>query len=158
MGILHAKGHILRIYMGYISINNNNVDELWDLLHSLQVANFYQYSKLIVEGDSQIILNFFVKILNGVDSRKISLCWHLTNGLKAIADLVQPHLYFIPSHIRRCTNQVVDHLANIRVDLEGKGLLCMSSTNNNHPVLKDCIVLTLSSECSLDGVTDCDKR
>ena len=72
MGILHAKGHILRIYMGYISINNNNVDELWDLLHSLQVANFYQYSKLIVEGDSQLIINMLIWLQKRCPPTKVS--------------------------------------------------------------------------------------
>jgi hypothetical protein len=76
-----------------------------------------------MEGDSQVILNLFRKILDGVDPEKISPCWRLSSGLSTIATLIRTHIALIPSHIRRKANQVADDLANIRASLEGLDLL-----------------------------------
>jgi hypothetical protein len=95
------QGSIILISVGSIGHNSNNVAELWGLLRGLQLAQEQGYHQLIVEGDSQIILSLFAKILHGVDPDKISPCWRLASGLNAIVALAQPHLALIPSHIRR---------------------------------------------------------
>jgi ribonuclease HI len=118
-----------------IGHNTNNATELWGLMKGLQLAQEYGYHKLIVEGDSQIILSLFAKILNGVDPDRISPCWRLTSGLSAIASLTRPHLVLIPSHVWRKSNQIVDYLANTGVALEGPDIICTSPTHTGHPLL-----------------------
>jgi ribonuclease HI len=70
-----------------IGHNTNNVAELWGLMKGLQLAQEYGHHKLIVEGDSQIILSLFAKILNGVDPKNFPY-WRLTTGLSVIATLI----------------------------------------------------------------------
>jgi ribonuclease HI len=69
------QGNIMLITADSIGHNTNNAIELWGLMKGLQLAQEYGYHKLIIEGDSQIILSLFAKILNGVDPDKISPCW-----------------------------------------------------------------------------------
>jgi hypothetical protein len=77
-----------------------------------------------IKGDSQVILNLFRKVLNDVDPEKISHCWQISHGLRTISMLLQPNQDFIPSHVRRKVNQIVDELANIGMEREGPYLLC----------------------------------
>jgi hypothetical protein len=96
----NRQGNILLISMGSLGHTTNNATELWGLTKGLQIAHAQGYHQLIVEGDSQVILNLFGKILNGADPDKISPCWHLSLGLSTIATLIRPHLALIPSHIK----------------------------------------------------------
>jgi ribonuclease HI len=107
------QGNILLITTGNLGHTTNNAAELWGLTRGLQLATEHNFNKLIVEGDSQVILNLFQKVLNGADPEKISPCWRLSHGLRTIATLLQPSQAFIPSHVRRKVNQIVDELANI---------------------------------------------
>jgi ribonuclease HI len=80
----NQQGNILLISAGSMGHTTNNVAELWGLTKGLQIALAQGYHKLIVEGDSQVVLNLFGKILNGADPEKIH--WdlntsHCDNGL-----------------------------------------------------------------------------
>ena len=55
------------ITVGSIGHNTNNTTELWGLMKGLNLTQEYGHHTLIVEGDSQIILRLFAKILNGAD-------------------------------------------------------------------------------------------
>jgi ribonuclease HI len=127
------QGSILLIETGSIGHNSNNAMELWGLIKGLQFSQNNGFHNLIGEGDSQIILSLFARILNGVDSNNISPCWRLTIGLCTITTLISPHLVLIPSHVRRKANEVADHLTNIGVDLEGLDILYTSPTHSEHP-------------------------
>jgi ribonuclease HI len=52
--------------------NTNNVAEIWSLLCGLQVAEEQELFPLIVEGDSQIVINLLTHLINGVYLEKIS--------------------------------------------------------------------------------------
>jgi ribonuclease HI len=52
-----SNGEIIRIYAGNVAIISNNFIELYIILYRLKVARRQNYSKLIVEWDSQIIIN-----------------------------------------------------------------------------------------------------
>jgi ribonuclease HI len=71
------------------------------------------YTKVIVEGDSQVIIGLLRRILNGAKPDSISPSWRLSHGLQITADLLNPNQVFIPAHIKRKANQVVDELANL---------------------------------------------
>jgi ribonuclease HI len=150
----NSQGSIMLITADNIGHNTNNAVELWGLIKGLQLAQDNGHHKLIIEGDSQIILSLFAKILNGADPDNISPCWRLTTGLSAIATLISPHLVLIPSHVRRKSNQVADKLANIGVALEGPDILYTSPTHNDHPLLQDCIAKALSTDSPPDGVSE----
>jgi ribonuclease HI len=65
---------ILLITVGSLGHTTKNVAELWGLTRGLQLALEQNFNKLIMEGDSQVILNLFRKILNRADPEKISPC------------------------------------------------------------------------------------
>jgi hypothetical protein len=73
----------------------NNAAELWGLIKGLQLAIKNDFTKLIVEGDSQIIINLLRRILNGANPDRISPSWRLSHGLQIITDLLQPNLAVI---------------------------------------------------------------
>ena len=109
-------GHILLISAGFLGHSTNNAAELWGLIKGLELAIKNDFAKLIVEGDSQIIINLLRRILNGANPDRISPSWRLSHGLQIITDLLQPNLAVIPAHIRRKANQVADELANMGIN------------------------------------------
>jgi ribonuclease HI len=128
-------GHILLINVGSLGHTMNNAVELWGLIRGLQLAIEHNFTKLIVEGDSQIIINLFSRLLNGADPERISPSWRLSHGLKTITDILQPNQAVIPTHIRRKVNQVADELDNLGTNWVGPELLCKTSLNPDHPIL-----------------------
>lgn len=146
------RGDILLITAGSLGHIINNAAELWGLTRGLQLAMEHNFNKLIVEGDSQVILNLFRKVLNGADPEQISPCWRLSHGLRTIATLLQPNQAFIPSHVRRKANPIADGLANIGMDREGPDLLCQAPIHQMHPIFQRCQEKALAIDNSLDGV------
>jgi hypothetical protein len=49
------RGHILVIGAGSLGHTTNNAAELWGLIKGLQLAIKYNFTKLFVEGDSQVV-------------------------------------------------------------------------------------------------------
>jgi ribonuclease HI len=145
-------GNILLINAGSLGHTTNNVVELWGLTRGLQLAIENNFTKMVVEGDSLVIINLFGRILNGADPERISPSWRLSYGLRTIVDLLQPNQAFIPSHIRRKANQVADELANVGTNWEGPELLCQTSLNPTHPILQQCNEKSTAVDRPPDGV------
>jgi ribonuclease HI len=145
-------GHIILVSTGFLGHSTNNVAELWGLIKGLQLSIENNFTKLIVEGDSQIIINLLCGILHGANPNRISPSWRLSHGLQIITNLVQPNQVFIPTHIRRKENQVVDELANMGTNWSGPELLCNSSLEPDHPILQHCICKAGTMDTPLDGV------
>jgi len=59
----------------------NNVEELWGLIKGLQLAIKNNFTKLIIEGDSQVIIDLLCRILNGANPDRISPSWRLSHGI-----------------------------------------------------------------------------
>jgi hypothetical protein len=123
-----------------------------DLLGDCNLATDHNFTQLIVEGDSQIIINLLSRLLNGADPERISPSWRLSHGLKTITDLLQPNQAVIPAHIRRSANQVADELANLGVNWDGPELLCKTSLTPDHPILQQCIRKAGEVDKPPDGV------
>jgi ribonuclease HI len=68
-------GNILLIGAGSIGHSMNNATEIWGLTKGLQMAIKNNFTKLVIEGDSQIIINLLRKILNGAYPDRISPRW-----------------------------------------------------------------------------------
>jgi ribonuclease HI len=58
-----------------IGHNTNNEAKLWGLIKGLQLSQDNGHQKMIIEGDSKIIISPFTKILNGADLDNISPSW-----------------------------------------------------------------------------------
>jgi ribonuclease HI len=74
-------GNILAIGAGPLGHSTNNAAELCSLIKGLQIASQNNYTKLIVEGDSQVIIALLCRLLHGVNPESILPSWRLTHGL-----------------------------------------------------------------------------
>jgi ribonuclease HI len=149
----NSKGEILHILAGNMGHNTNNAAEIWSLLCGLQAASEKALFPLIVEGDSQIVINLLSHLLNGADPEKISPSWRLMNGLCRIKSTLQPQQVILPSHVRRMANQVVDWLENLGVELEEGVFSCTPSTNPTHPTVIACKNIAYTKDLPPDGVS-----
>jgi hypothetical protein len=61
----NSEGEILALDTGYIGDTTNNVAELTGLLRGLQTAIAKGHQRIILEGDSQIIIRLVTRILHG---------------------------------------------------------------------------------------------
>jgi hypothetical protein len=93
-------GEIIHLVAGFLGENTNNVAELLSLIRGLQVATHNQYHQVIVEGDSQIIIQLITKILHGEHPRRISPSWRLSGFLEDFRAIIHPNLTIIPSHVK----------------------------------------------------------
>jgi hypothetical protein len=71
----NSRGEILCLVVGYLGETTNNAVELMGLLQGLQIAIARHSHKLILEGDSQIVIQLITKILHGENPQKISPSW-----------------------------------------------------------------------------------
>jgi hypothetical protein len=72
----------------------------------------HHLNKIIVEGDSQIIIQLITKIIHGAHPLEVSPSWRLSGLLEEFGSLLQPNITIIPSHVKREANKVVDCLEN----------------------------------------------
>ena len=109
-------GKIIHLMAGFLGENANNVGEIISLVKGLQDVVQHHYHQIIIEGDSQIIIQLISKILHGELPRQISPSWRLSGLLEDLEGLIHPNLILIPVHVKREANKVVDHLANAGID------------------------------------------
>jgi ribonuclease HI len=145
-------GHILVIGAGPLGHSTNNAAELWGLIKGLQLAIKNNFTKILVEGDSQVIISLLRRILNGANPDSISPSWRLSHGLQIITGLMHPNQVIIPAHIRRKANQVADELANLGTNWRGPELQCNSAQDQDHPILQQCIRKARMVDVPPDGV------
>jgi len=85
---------------GVLGENTNNVAEIISLVRGLQDVVQHHYHQIIIEGDSQIIIQLICKILHGELPKQISPSWRLSGLLEDFGDLIHPNLTLIPSHVK----------------------------------------------------------
>jgi ribonuclease HI len=78
----NSNGEILCLVAGYLGETTNNAVELTGLLQGLQATIDKHCHKLILEGDSQIVIQLITKILHGENPMKISPSWRLSGMLE----------------------------------------------------------------------------
>ena len=71
---------------------------------------------LIMEGDSQIIINMSSKLMQGSPVHKISSSWRLANRLELLKNWLTNHPAISFKHIRREGNKLADFIANLGVE------------------------------------------
>jgi hypothetical protein len=112
----------------------------------------YNFTKLLVEGDSQLIISLLRRLVNGAKPDNISPSWRLSHGLQTIAGLLHPNLVIIPAHVRRKANQVADELANLGTTWTGSDLQCNADQDQDHPIFQQCLRKARLVDVPLDGV------
>lgn len=78
------KGAPLLTFLGSKGWDTNNSAELEGLWQGLILAQDKGFFPLIIEGNSQIIINMVTKILQGSSSRKVSNSWRMEKRLELI--------------------------------------------------------------------------
>lgn len=111
-----GKSHLT--YYGTIGWNTNNVAELEALWKGLTLAQQGNYFPLIVEGDSQLLINMALKLQQGSQVHKISSSWRLASRLEQIQHWLQENRAVSFKHIKRDGNKPADFLANLGVENE----------------------------------------
>jgi ribonuclease HI len=149
----NSGGEILGLDTGFLGDTTNNIDELTGLLRGLQTAIDKGYQRIILEGDSQIIIRLATRILHGCDPDKISPSCRLHGLLANFSHHLQPHLSITTSHVKREANKVVDRLANEAVE-KGEEHLRWDGHGSPAPeILTWCQALATSDLHSPNGVT-----
>jgi ribonuclease HI len=138
---------------GFLGENTNNVADLTSLLRGLQIAIQHQNHRLIIEGDSQVIIQLITKILNGKTPGRISPSWRLSGLLEDFGKFIHPNLTLIPSHIKRDANKVADYLANSGIDSEADYILWQAHFSEETTLSSQCKDLASRDFPDPDGVT-----
>jgi hypothetical protein len=111
------------------------------------------YHRIILEGDSQVIIKLTTKILHGCNPAKISPIWRLAGLLEDFIQLLQPHLSIITSHVKRDANKVADFLPNEAVE-RGVEHFCWEAHISADPkIFTRCQTLATRDLQPPDGVT-----
>jgi ribonuclease HI len=151
--IRSSKGEILMLTAGYLGETTNNVAELTGLLQGLRHAVTLASHKVILEGDSQIVIQLITKILHGGNPQKISPSWRLAGLLEDFKSLLGHNISVIPSHVKREANGVVDYLANEGVQRETKQIIWDARSTGASDLYKHCQLLASKDFPAPDGVT-----
>jgi hypothetical protein len=64
-------GQIIYVSVGSLGVDTNNAAKLWALIKGIQATMSLGIQKLVVEGDSQIIIKLFTRLLHGFVPSKI---------------------------------------------------------------------------------------
>lgn len=88
----------------------------------LKISIPKNYQKLIVEGDSIVIITMLQKIIHGTPPNKVSRSWKLSSLVETLLHLLQTIVVRIPSHLKMVANKLVDYLTNVDMNAMEDGL------------------------------------
>lgn len=148
----NSNGEILCLVAGYLGETTNNAAELTGLLQGLQATIDRHRHKLILEGDSQIVIQLITKILHGENSLKISPNWRLSRLLEEFGSLLRTNLNIIPSHVKREANRVADCLANEGVAKDTEHIYWEAHISGSSDISDRCHALANRDLQPSDGV------
>jgi len=140
-------------YDRWFSDNTNNVAELTSLVRGLQTTVHHQYHRLVIEGDSQVIIQLISKILHGKPPWWISPNWRLSGLLEDFGDIINPNLTLIPSHVKREANKIADHLENAGIDANAELIYWQAHDSKETDLSRHCKDLACRDFPTPDGVT-----
>jgi len=90
----------------------NNEAEFNALKQGLEIARRGRFQKLVMEGDSTLVINIMKKLQQGTHWEKISKSWRTTRLVQEIGILVKGITYLISTHVPRLRNAAGDFLSN----------------------------------------------
>lgn len=74
----NSQVEILHIYTINLGHSTNNATELNAMVKGLNIAIYKGFQKLILEGDSSLVITICRKLMNETPSCKVSQRWHLS--------------------------------------------------------------------------------
>ena len=96
----------------------NNMAGLEGLINGLIWARKTKKMPLMVEGDSQIIINMARKLQAGSLMSQISKNWRWESRLQVLEHILSGEEALLLMHVKREGNRVADAMANIGVKIE----------------------------------------
>lgn len=120
--IRDEKGCILYIFHYSLGRATNNMAELMALEKCLEILKNDNLQNIIIEADSELIINSVKRIYCGSAPEKVSRHWRLLRVYQRIHAHLQNMRTLSFKHVRRTANKLADILAN-------KGALCSKSSN-----------------------------
>jgi len=114
--IRDSKGNLKQLYYGSLGWDTNNSAELEGLWQGLSIAKELNLKPLLIEGDSQIIINMAKRIQNGSQTRKVAHSWRLEARLNDIEKELLQNKALSFLHTKREGNKTADLLANLGVE------------------------------------------
>jgi len=115
-------------FLGLKGWDTNNSAELEGLWQGLTLAHDRGFFPLIIEGDSQIIINMVIKIMQGIPPQKVSNSWRMAQRRELIDNWISQHGAISFKNIHREGNKLADFLTNMGVEC-GLELLVGSISN-----------------------------
>jgi ribonuclease HI len=146
-------GKITHMTAGFLGESTNNVAEITSLLRGLQTATQHLFLRLIIEGDSQVIIQLILKILHGQSPGRISPSWKLFGLLEDFEGFIHPNLTLIPVHVKREANKVADHLENAGIDSKENPIYWQANVSEETDLSMQCKELAGRDFPAPDGVT-----
>lgn len=139
------EGNIQIIFHSYLGKAINNMAELMAMEVCLEILLKYNIHNVIIETDSELVINSVKRINVGAAPEKISGHWWLLQVYKRI----QAHLRMLRTlrlvHVRREANKVADWLANDGVRNKHIDLCCWWEEVMDDRLKKECSSQALSN-------------
>lgn len=117
--------------------NSTKIEGLWQ---SMNLAHQHNFHPIIIEGDSQILINMVTQIQLGSTASRVSKSWRLVTRLELIEQWMKNKRETTFIHVKRDNNKVADLLANIGVEQD--------------QVLHSSIINILNDQSQLQACTD----
>jgi len=111
-------GKPLLLFFGSIGWDTNNSAELKGLWQGLCLAQQYGFFPIVIEGDSQILINIANQILQRTPAHKVVSSGRLAAHLEHIEKWLLTNRAITFQHVKREGNKVADLLENMGVDSE----------------------------------------
>lgn len=131
-------GCIISLFHGHLGKATNNMAELMALEQSLEFLIQNNCQNVIIEADSELVINAAKRISNGTGPEKVTKQWRLTQVLHRIQAHLQElrTLRFI--HVRRKANKLADILANQGVSCKDSAIFKRWNTMAQSNLKKLC--------------------
>ena len=112
--------------------------ELKALLVGLDMAQTHGWFSVILEGDSQVILQMVEKLLNDKQVHKVADNWRMIHNLELLKAKLLNHLEVQIHHIKRKANSLVDLLANHGVEAGHEIIHALWNKNRDDNLWEKC--------------------
>jgi ribonuclease HI len=137
------KGKILKVFVIRLGHNTNNVTELDSLVKDIHITYNFTYNNVIMErdseiiiqaiknlwnnvimeGDSKIIIQAIKNLWNGAELDRVSKKWHLSAKFTQVTTFFHSTMNLIPQHVCKQENSLVNRLANEALSMPTQQLI-----------------------------------
>ena len=118
--VRNSKGFIMGVFWGSIGTSTNNGTELEGMIFGMEWAIQKNWSPIIIEGDSLLIITMAKRLQAGSLEGKLSMNWHLESKLRALCIILEANHGVVFLHVKFYVNKFFDSISN-------KGVLATST-------------------------------